>query len=1691
MNKKIIFLSLFIASFFIFVSGVSAESFTYDEMASSAEDVFRYTQENSKVPKSVKINGKTATDENYLNMLTNTVVKISNGNKAGSTIPSRKAPSKPQGTGKGTLTKSQYITVAKNINSFYSSNGQAPNFAYSSVGEIRYESLIYGFSKVLYAYERDGTLPSEMSFPLVSGISSSGITVDTTPPSTSINLAGGWYNTVKTVTLTASDNKDTNPSVYYKINTGDWVKGGKSVSISLKQGTTNLYYKAKDAKGNVETQKSVTYKIDTTKPTVSQTYDNGTLILTASDNMDTNPTIYYRINGGSYISSSKTARIVLNEGRYIINYFAADVSGNTGLYWEFNVTHDITPPEWDFNLEEGWYNSTKALTINVTDNLDSNPIIAYKINNNESVLAYNSVIISLNEGINLISFLIADHYGNSISMKTLLYYIDLTPPVVNNNLEEGNYSYSKTLKLNVTDNMDSNPVLYYRINDGDWVSKNKSAQIFLDNGTYFIEYYAVDRAGNHAILKNLTFNINTTNIEEEFYPAVDSNLVSGWYNNSKNLTLESNSENLTVYYSINNGSFISENSSKVVLNLSDGYYFIQYKAVDNLGNETTVKTLMIIINETGNLTLPGRVINYNNGRFYNNIQEAIDANETLVGDYIGVLAGIYEGNYIINKSIILSGDVNGETVLLPEDNSLSILFLDCDEIIISGFTFKNSNGGSSGDNYYNASAIFLNDVSNCTIIQNKFTNNKCSIINNGSERSSNVWILYNNFNIGDSNIGVYVLNASDYFIGYNIFNTTDSRGLKISNVNDFLILSNVFRADDGAYAVESLYSSSIIFEDNSFSNFTYGVSIVESNNYSIKENSFIDNGYGIYIEYGDNINILLNSFYDNYIDLNCFIFNNLNVSNNWWGTNSPIISSLFDDSVNILLFDLEGFYFDSWIIANASPTSYKVFDGKVYESTITVDMTHNNLGEDVSSLGCIPDGIIINFISEYGTITNSSELINGIAQATLIINRSIIGDLSLVNLENVTCVAATINDYMIYTYVFENPTIDVYLLSSAIDTLTNQSLAILLSLPLNDSVSWISILWRNTGIFKSDIDIIYNGEVIYTSSIVNTAYIEFKDLYSDDVFKVISLFNSALIEYDDFQYTTTLNYIVQNWNNFKLMSKRDKLITYVELYNYYYEDDITLSDSDIEFILNNHERFIDELLTGITYFGDTSLIRPISSLNISTSKFPDSSLKTRSSNIYYINGENLVEDIDFNMSDVHSAGYEGLRSYVIATKNVTVDDLSYWLSFADNSEMGAMKAAYGSFLELLNTIYCHDRVADQAAFEFNVTWNRTTPIMMSLCNDFDHLYGTGESDHRMGIDIYGDEKNVWAFRSACSFSFSLVEQLTGGLGITFNNDGVLMGILNNLAHGDKLEISFENGYILVRTESDFERMLLIDLETGIIRDFFSSQNIMGNPCYHDDITDAIVNFTNNLLNISSKLSSDLNKLVNFSIMFSGVFSSLFYELSGTGTLSFSGIGLGSLFSVFSAALLIPATIELCRPFWANTFEDMGRDDLAEFYRNNNFVDIFIDSFTPNLNNIDILRGVPNGTTMNEIGDKLYSLNYNNIMRAGLIISLMPGSRDTDFDDRNVEITYPRITPPSDIIPDPRDENWTGIMENIIKVKDAMINSAKNGDIVRFVSNAAVLTGAISMVGLTFTDLSKEVIYMIINGKLLNNSNKAP
>ncbi len=66
-----------------------------------------------------------------------------------------------------------------------------------------------------------------------------------------------------------------------------------------------------------------------------------------------------------------------------------------------------------------------------------------------------------------------------------------------------------------------------------------------------------------------------------------------------------------------------------------------------------------------------------------------------------------------------------------------------------------------------------------------------------------------------------------------------------------------------------------------------------------------------------------------------------------------------------------------------------------------------------------------------------------------------------------------------------------------------------------------------------------------------------------------------------------------------------------------------------------------------------------------------------------------------------------------------------------------MKAAYGTFLTALIMEYVHNQVADTAAKEFNVTWARTNPIIVSVGDDALQTYLTLECDHGMGMTQWG------------------------------------------------------------------------------------------------------------------------------------------------------------------------------------------------------------------------------------------------------------------------------------------------------------------------------------------------------------------
>ena len=129
-------------------------------------------------------------------------------------------------------------------------------------------------------------------------------TSDTTPPTTTASLSGtsgqnGWYTSAVTVTLTATDSSGIS-SRNYRLDGGSWNTYTSSFSISS-DGTHTVEYYSIDTAGNTEPVKSITVKVDTTKPSTSHSVSSYTVTLTPSDATSGVHRTFYRIDSGAWI----------------------------------------------------------------------------------------------------------------------------------------------------------------------------------------------------------------------------------------------------------------------------------------------------------------------------------------------------------------------------------------------------------------------------------------------------------------------------------------------------------------------------------------------------------------------------------------------------------------------------------------------------------------------------------------------------------------------------------------------------------------------------------------------------------------------------------------------------------------------------------------------------------------------------------------------------------------------------------------------------------------------------------------------------------------------------------------------------------------------------------------------------------------------------------------------------------------------------------------------------------------------------------------------------------------------------------------------------------------------------------------------------------------------------------------------
>lgn len=120
-----------------------------------------YYEKNHQIPKTVKINGISCNTAQLLELMVTATTNIKNNIINPINIKKVRPAPYPKGHyNSGKLYQSSYINTAKKIKNFIKSNGQAQNYAITSIGNINFNKLVYIYSKILNYFKNNQELPN-------------------------------------------------------------------------------------------------------------------------------------------------------------------------------------------------------------------------------------------------------------------------------------------------------------------------------------------------------------------------------------------------------------------------------------------------------------------------------------------------------------------------------------------------------------------------------------------------------------------------------------------------------------------------------------------------------------------------------------------------------------------------------------------------------------------------------------------------------------------------------------------------------------------------------------------------------------------------------------------------------------------------------------------------------------------------------------------------------------------------------------------------------------------------------------------------------------------------------------------------------------------------------------------------------------------------------------------------------------------------------------------------------------------------------------------------------------------------------------------------------------------------------------------------------------------------------------------
>ena len=136
--------------------------FTKSSILNAATNVKKFVERNGKLPNYVTIANQKVSMSDFLYLLSKSILNVNGKNNSDISWRYVKDPSAPSGnTINGNLNKKDYLFLAQNIVKYIEKHGQAPNYGSTSLGKVQFQSMIYGFVKILdFTKNNNGVLPN-------------------------------------------------------------------------------------------------------------------------------------------------------------------------------------------------------------------------------------------------------------------------------------------------------------------------------------------------------------------------------------------------------------------------------------------------------------------------------------------------------------------------------------------------------------------------------------------------------------------------------------------------------------------------------------------------------------------------------------------------------------------------------------------------------------------------------------------------------------------------------------------------------------------------------------------------------------------------------------------------------------------------------------------------------------------------------------------------------------------------------------------------------------------------------------------------------------------------------------------------------------------------------------------------------------------------------------------------------------------------------------------------------------------------------------------------------------------------------------------------------------------------------------------------------------------------------------------